>query len=173
MSTPLKRCLRYGGLLLGSSLAGALLWSGAMPPNALAGSELPAQVTFTSTSTALLAVNPAGDFISEARVVRGSRGAATGSFVVHNPSIERLDVRLRADPSSADLDAVLQVSVSAGNQTIYSGPLGGLRRKGTSTFTLEPDRSTRVSVRAWVPSSMGDVHQARVISVPLKLQATS
>ncbi len=173
MTTPLKRCLRYGGLLLGSCLAAALLWSGAMPPNALAGSELPAQVTFTSTSTALLAVNPAGDFISDARVLRGARGAATGSFVVHNPNIERLDVRLLAEPSSADLDAVLQVSIRAGNQTIYSGRLGGLRRKGTSTFTLEPDGTTGIAVRAWVPSSVGDVHQARVISVPLKLRATS
>lgn len=164
-----SRLARYAGLLTGCGLAAAVLWNGALPSNALAGSELPARITFTSEASELLSVKPSGTFISKQKVQRTPRRDAQGTFTVYNPA--GADVRARFVTSEdIPLGALMQVSIRAGSEAVFTGDLEKFRRDGSASFVLADKATISIEVRAWLPPSADLTHQGRTFRVRLQIQ---
>lgn len=146
-----ERMVMWLGLLIGVALAGVLVvdtWR--LPPGT---GVLGADVTVTLAPPGELAILP------ERRVVTATAlGAAptkshdTGSVGVRNLSGSTFDVSARALPSSRDLDDALSVAVRAGNRSLYSGTLDGLRAWTRQTFTLARGERTPLTVTVSIPT---------------------
>jgi hypothetical protein len=160
---------RVSGLLLGAGIALVALASWRMPP---AGGRLGADVRILSAPTGELDVSPAGPFLSVTNLEPGSPGGgALGELGVRNQTGSRLSVRVRLLPSTADLDALLRVRVSAGGERLLDGTLGGLRTWSAGAFHLSSGERRELHVQAWLPGTVRDGYQGRVEDVGLELRA--
>lgn len=160
---------RVSGLLLGAGVTLVALASWRMPP---AGGRLGADVRILSAPTGELDVSPSGPFLSANDLGPGSPdGGARGELAVRNQTGSPLSVRARLLPSASDLDALLRVRVSAGEERVLDGTLGELRTWSARAIHLAPGERRELHVQAWLPGTVRDGYQGRVEDVGLELRA--
>jgi hypothetical protein len=159
-----NRTARILGIGLGIALAAAALLSWRVP-----GGEhtLGADVRFEALQTGPVGVAPIQPFASSPSLLPGS--AVSGDVSLRNQTGTPLALRLRALPSTSDLNSLLRVRVSAGARSLYDGSLGGLRSAGTSPLRLAPGRSAAVHVTAALPASVRSGFEGRIVDVSLQV----
>jgi hypothetical protein len=159
-----NRVARVVGIGLGIALAAAALLSWRVP-----GGErtLGADVRFEALQTGPVGVTPIQSFASTPSLLPGK--AISGDVTLRNQTGTPLALRLRALPSTSDLNSLLVVRVSAGAKTLYDGSLGGLRSAGTSPLRLAPGRSGAVRVNASLPAGEHSGFEGRIVDVTLQI----
>jgi hypothetical protein len=163
MTSRSKAAARLTGLLIGCGLCVGFLLSGRLPDSS---GELPARLTLVSAPTSELAVSPAGRFLSQRELIPGApRAGARGTVSARNRTRAPLAVRLRALPSSGELDELLRIRITADGAGIFRGKLRRLRRWSARAFRLAARQGKRIELRAWLPSSVTDGYQARTVEL--------
>lgn len=157
---------RLIGLSVGLAVGLAFLVSSRVPQG---GGILGASLRLAASSTGELAVNPSGTFLS-ARLVPGADSGAQGTLEMTNQTGSRLLVRLRALPSDPDLDHVLRVEITAGNDPLFLGDLAQLRSWTEREITIARSQRRRLKFRTWIPAFVTDGYQARVEDVRLQFK---
>jgi hypothetical protein len=162
----IDRLARRLGAVLGICLAAAALISWRVP-----GGErtLGADVSVEALETGEVGVAPPRPFVSVPSLVPGA--SASGAVTLRNQTGVRLALRLRALPSTHDLDPILGVRVSSGGRTLYDGNLGGLRAAGARPLRLAPAESARIQVRASLPKGLRSGFQGRIVDVSLEIDS--
>ena len=127
----------------------------------------------TASPTAELAASPAGPLLTATRLVpRTRRSGAEGTAHVVNQTGRPLAVKLRALPSSGDLDELLMLELWADGQPLRRARLGQLRRFGRERFVLASGQTRRVRVRASLPSSVEHGYEGRIEDVRIEFDTT-
>jgi hypothetical protein len=163
----IDRIARLLGILLGVCVAAAALISWRVP-----GGErtLGADVRIEALQTGEVGVAPLHPFATAPSLLPGSSMA--GDVTVRNQTGVRLALRLRALPSTRELDSLLAVRVSAGARTLYDGDLGGLRTAGSQPLALNAARSSRLHVSASLPAGLRSGFQGRIVDVSLQIHTS-
>lgn len=154
------------GIALGVVLAGAALAAWRVPGGE---STLGADVRVDAVQTGEIGVSPLRPFVTAVSLVPGSQ--AGGSVALRNQTGVPLRVRVRALPSTADLDPLLQVHIGNGSQTLFSGSLGRLRRADSAPIALASGASRRLNVRVSLPAGVRSGYQARIVDVTLQIES--
>jgi hypothetical protein len=160
-----------GGLLLravafaaGFALVAAAVVSWRVP----AGDGRPgADVVIAVAPTGELALSRTGPVLHGSNLRGGDE--ASGTLELTNQTGSTLAVSTRALPSAADLDGLLQVSIAAGNELVFQGPLGALRQ-WTRPFLLDSGEARTLEVRAWLPET-DNGSEARVVNADLEFES--
>jgi hypothetical protein len=166
-TTSAPKAVRLLAPLIGFVLVAAALWSWRIPP---AGGALGTTVRFVASPPGEIAVTSSGDF-AVGRGLQPGSVAARGGLALANVSARPQSVRIRALPSSADLDDRLQVTLKAGRWTLVSGRLGDLRTWSTSAIVLPPRTRIALRTEAWLPRSVHDGYEAREVDVTVEIKA--
>jgi hypothetical protein len=135
------------------------------------GPALGAEVRIAAVPTGETSVSRVDPFLVGRKLRPGGRGSARGSVSVTNVAGIGRALRLRALPSAADLDDLLELSVSAGSKPLYLGALGGLRAWTKRTLTLASGAHARLAVRAWLRSGARHGYAGRIEDVRLELRS--
>jgi hypothetical protein len=131
---------------------------------------LGAEVRIAAVPTGELSVSRVDPFLVGRDLHPGGRKAA-GSVSVTNVTATERTIRLRALPSAADLDKLLEVSMSAGGKRLYHGPLGGLRRWTRESVAVASGKSEKLRVRASLPATPRHGYAGRIEDVQLELRS--
>ena len=159
---------RPSGFVLGLGAALVLVLEGQMPPGE---GTLGLDLRVSASPTAELAASPQGPLLTATRLVpRTSHSAAEGTAQLTNQTGRRLAVKLRAVPSSGDLDELLVLELWADGQPLRRARLGELRRFGRERFVLESGETQSLRVRASLPSSVERGYEGRIEDVQLDLE---
>lgn len=162
-----KISARLCGACAGLAVAAGLVISGLLPAGhaGLGG----ARVSATADPTGELGVEPGGRFFSSASLRPGPADGGTRAVTtVTNQTATVLAVRVRALRSSATLDDLARVELSAGGRSLVRGRLGRLRRWSSRSLRLQPGEGEELELHAWLPSSVQRDYASR--SVRLTLQ---
>jgi hypothetical protein len=154
------------GIALGVVLAGAALAAWRVPGGE---STLGADVRVDAVQTGEIGVSPLRPFVNASSLLPGSH--ADGAVAVRNQTGVPMRVRLRALPSTPDLDPLLRMRVDSGAQNLFTGSLGELRRAGSAAIALVPGASRRLSVRVSLPAGLRSGYQARIVDVTLQIDS--
>jgi hypothetical protein len=157
------------GLVAGVVLAVAALFVWRVPTVPV---DTGATVSFKAVPSGELSVSQSGTFLRAPALIPSSPGrGASAELVVANQSPANLAVTLRALPEASNLDDALHVKLSAGDATVYSGPLGGLRRWSERVLVFAPGASQLFTVRAWIPTTVESGWRGQKVDVSLQLKA--
>jgi len=139
--------VRRAGLVLGLTGAAAVLLAARVParPHGL-GLDL----TVVPAPTSQLTLRPGGPILTATGLRAG--GGSAGHVTLINPASRTQLLRVRALPSSHDLDRALMVQVTLEGRRLYSGPLGGLRTP-TRPAAIQSGDGLTLQVRVWLPPS--------------------
>lgn len=162
MTAPSRALPRAAGLLVGFALCGGLVVSGRTPESSERQSALNIGTYAPGDG---ISVYPAQNFISADNLAPGRDNSAHGSVTLRNGSPTPVAVRTRAFSETDDLDRLLRVQMKVGDQEVFEGKLGRLRRWTARRFKLIPGVLQRIRVRAWLPSSLTDGRQVRVADI--------
>jgi hypothetical protein len=135
------------------------------------GGTLGAEVRISAAPTGELSVSRVDPFLVGRDLHPSGRRTAAGSVSVTNLTATRRAFRLRALPSAADLDDLLEVSVLAGYKRLYHGPLGGLRRWTRAIAPLTSGETVKLGVRASLPATTRHGYAGRIEDVQLELRS--
>jgi hypothetical protein len=154
--------LRWLALIAGVAMVVSVVLTARVPRGTGMAS---ADVVFLAAPTGELGVSPVGAFLSGTGLVPSSE--SRGHLAVTNQTGKRLSVLVRALPESGDLDAVLRVQIASDGRRLFDGTLGDLRRG--ADVAVDPGVTARLDLRAWLPKSLRDGYQGRVVSVTFDL----
>jgi hypothetical protein len=132
---------------------------------------LGAEVRVSAVPTGELSVSRVDPFLVGRDLHPGGRKAATGSVAVTNVTATERTLGLRALPSASDLDDLLELSVSAGGERLYHGPLGGLRRWTRASAALASGEGVKLRVRASLPATARHGYAGRIEDIQLALRS--
>jgi hypothetical protein len=168
MTTKLSidRSARLAGILLGVGLAAVALVAWRVPRGER---TLGADVRMEALQTGPVGVAPLQPFLAKPSLLPGA--AVSGSVTLRNQTGVPLALRLRALPSTRDLNRMLVVKVSAGARALYDGSLEGLRTSGTGPLRLRSGQAQRVQVRASLPASLKSGYQGRIVDITLQIDS--
>jgi hypothetical protein len=153
------------GAVLGLGLAAAIVL--VARPSA-SGAGLTATVRFSIPPSAELATSPpAPRPVLVADSLRPGEGEAAGSFLLHNQTSRAMTLDFLARPSGTALNGLLQVRLTAAGQTLASGALQGMLGGSTGSLRLPSGATRRLELEVWMPSSVGDGYEGRLIHVSL------
>jgi hypothetical protein len=160
----LNAAARVAGALVGAGVALALLIA-ARPSASFA--RLPASASFTIPASGELAVTPpAGRPLLVARALTPGGASATASFTVRNQTGSMLELRFRARAGAHELDGLLHIRLRAGDRTLASTTLQGLRHGSSAGVRLRPGAARSISLEAWIPDAT-DEYEGRDVDVEL------
>jgi hypothetical protein len=159
--------VRTTGLLLGLAIALLAVLSWRIPAS---GGALGADLTFVATSSGELDLSPAGRFLTARGLAPGAE-PVVGDLEVSNQTGRRLTWRVRALPSTRELDRLAVVDLSTGGRVLYRGALGGLRRHGRRAFRLGSGASRALTARVWLRRGAGNGWRGRIVDVQLEVRA--
>jgi hypothetical protein len=154
------------GIALGVALAGAALAAWRVPGGE---STLGADVRVDAVQTGEIGVSPLRPFVTAVSLLPGAH--ADGNVALRNQTGVPLRVRLRALPSTPDLDPLLRVRIENGSQTLFTGSLGELRRADSAPVLLAPGASRKLSVRVSLPAGVRSGFQGRIVDVTLQIDS--
>jgi hypothetical protein len=154
------------GILLGVVLAGAALAAWRVPGGE---STLGADIRVDAVQTGEIGVSPVRPFVNAASLLPG--GSAAGHVALRNQTGVPLRVRLRALPSTPDLDSLAQMRIESGSRTLFTGSLGELRRAGTGPLALAPGASRKLHVGISLPTGLRSGYQGRIVDITLQLDS--
>jgi hypothetical protein len=165
------RFTRAIGAAIGLALVGALIV--ATRPAGGHGGVLPASLRFTATLDGAVAAEPAAPkpLLASGPMRPGSH--AQGGFALSNQTGETLAVRLRAKPSSTELDGTAQVRLQSGGVVLSEGTLQALRQGTPEAVKLPPGGAVRVRVTAWIPAEVETGYEGRNVAVALEPEEES
>lgn len=149
------------GFVLGVSLAVTAVLGWRLPRG---DGRLGADVAIAFLQTGELHLSSTTPSVQASRLQPG--GSADGTVEVSNIGPRRLSVAIDAEPSIPDLDQLLWIELTAAGKQIYRGPLGALR-EGSGRFTISPEQTRTISVRTWLPASVGSGFEGRIDQVNL------
>jgi hypothetical protein len=156
---------RTAGIATGLALAALLVLAFRVP----ASSELlGAGVRITAMAPGELHVPSSDAFLEVGKLTPGGE-PARASLPLRNVTRGPVDVRLRAQMATHELDHAVRVELRADGEKIASGTLSGLRR-WTPPLRLERADERTIRVRAWIPAGTDDTAGRRV-AVKLDLDA--
>lgn len=159
---------RVLGFGLGLGIAAVALVASSVPAG---NGEARAHLTMAAQASGELAFSTQAPFLSAADLAPRRSTPASGTLSVRNQTGGRLAIRLRALPSLPDLDDMLEVTVTAGGQPVFSGRLKELRGWTPRSFALDSGRSVPLEVHAWLPEDSADGYQGRVVDAPIEFRA--
>lgn len=160
--------MKSAGFGLGLLTAGVALAGWRIPEGS---GSLGTDLTVLALRSGELDVDPAGLVLAGTGMRPGPDAAgAHGRLRIRNQTGTRLAVRLRALPSSGDLDQMLALRISSRGTELYRGTLGGLRRWTRRPLGLAPGGERTLDLRAWLPASVGDGYRGRIEAVTLELR---
>lgn len=166
---PSLRWARAAGLVLGLSLAVAVVVGWRVPASE---GTLGLDLRIVANPSGELKVDPVGP-IAVGRGLEPREGRAVeGATAVTNQTPRELSVRLRALPTSKDLDDLLLLRVTVDGTPLDQTSLRRLRVGTPSAFTLAPGETRKLGVRAWLPASVRTGYQGRIEDVALEYTAT-
>jgi hypothetical protein len=150
---------------LGAGVALALLIA-ARPSASFA--RLPAGASFTIPVSGELAVTPsAGRPFLRARALTPGGAPASARFTVRNQTGSTLEVGFRADAVSHELDGLLRIRLRAGDRTLATTTLQGLRQGSAATVRLRSGAARSISLETWIPDATND-YEGRRVDVDLR-----
>ena len=155
------------GALTGIGLALAILAGASVAPGS---GRLGLDLTVALAPTGEVGVDQAGPLLAVAGMQEGP-GMASGALGIRNQTGRRLPFRLRARPSTRDADRTLIVRIASGEQVLYDGLLGGLRRGAQRALVLGAGEQRTLSMTARVAPGAGARTAGRIVDVMLELQA--
>jgi hypothetical protein len=160
--------VRAASASVGVAIAAALLVA-ARPGATVPG--LPASVRFTLMSPGSLQATPAppAPLLWAPRLEPGGRAVA--GFKLRNQSGRTLRIGLRAKPDSTSLDGLVRVRVDSGARVLADTTLQGLRRGSAAAITIRRAAVRRLRLQAWIPGTVTDGYQGRIVKVALVLTA--
>jgi|SRR5215207_9199932 len=169
MSSPSfdRRVAGICGFVAGVTLACAALVSVGTPAGA---SDSGLALAVRASQTGELAVSRAERPLAMRRDLRAGAGSATGATTVRNQTPKPLFVSVSARSETPDLDEAIAIAVRAGGRTVYRGSVRGLRR-GSASWAMVSGASTRLRVRAWIPSGARSGWQGRQVDLGLELSS--
>jgi hypothetical protein len=160
---------RAAGAAVGIAVAVALLV--ASQPSATIRA-LPASVDFTLSPPGTLAANPAppAPLLRATRLEPGTR-RTTASFRLQNQSGTTLRVGVRAKPDARSLDGIVRVRIGSGRRLLADTTLQGLRQGTPATVLMRSGASRHFDLEAWIPATVTDGYQGRIVQVALVVTA--
>ena len=153
---------RAVGFVLGVSLAISAVLGWRLPRGT---GRLGADVAVAFLQTGTLQLSSVTPLIN-ANDLQPGGATATGTVDVRNRSGSTLAVRVKAEPSIADLDPLLWIDVRASGTPLYHGTLGDLRG-GSRPFTISPLQRRTLQVRTWLPTDVSSGYDGRIDEVNL------
>ena len=146
-----ERVVRWAGFGLGLTLVISLLVVLRIPSG---DGSVGADVTFISLPPGELQIENAGPFlqINDMRPGTTEESGPSGSVHLTNIAPGPVEVRYRATPSTTTMSNDLQVSIRAGRDDLFRGPLASLGGWSPRSFYLGAGASTELDVAAWLPS---------------------
>lgn len=114
---------------------------------ASAGTALGMDLTIVATAPGELAVAPAGVVLRAHGLQRG-RAVVRGAMTLRNVTAVPVRVRVRALPSTRELDRALELSLTSRGRTIAAGSVAELRRWSRGRMTLGVRESAPLELRA-------------------------
>jgi hypothetical protein len=151
------------GAVLGLGLAVAIVLTAR--PSA-SGAGLTATARFSIRPSGELATSPpAPQPVLVADSLRPGKSRTAASFALHNQTPRAMTLNFAARPSGTALNGLLQVRLTAGGQTLASGALQGMLYGSTGSLRLPSGASRRLKLEAWMPASVGDGYEGRLIHV--------
>ncbi|MDX6653189.1 MAG: hypothetical protein QOJ38_1970 [Solirubrobacterales bacterium] len=129
---------------------------------------LTATVRFSIPVSGELTVTPAAPKpVLVAAGLRPGGNRAAGSFKVHNQTGRTMPLDFHARPSSAAINGLLQVRLSAAGRTLVRTSLQDMVRGGGGTLRLRSGATRQLTLAAWMPAGVGSGYEGRVIDVSL------
>ncbi len=126
----------------------------------------------SAVSSGELSASPAKPFVSTRDLRPSSRRAGeNGSATLTNVVAETVEVAVRAESSTPELDRLLRVSLMLDGRPWYEGSLAGLRREAVSGPRLASGRTATVRAKVWLPKSVRHGYEARRTDVALYFQS--
>lgn len=131
------------------------------------GGVLPASLRFTAVQDGAVAVLPAAPraLLDSGPMRPGSR--AKGRMRLTNETGKRLQVGIRATPSSTALDGTVHVRLIAAGRRIADTTLQALRQGSSGSVAIAPGGSASVRVIAWIPADVETGYEGRRVFVAL------
>jgi hypothetical protein len=165
----IDRQLAWLGFVAGLAVAAVLVLGWRVP----AGSgELGLELRVIVHSTGELGVSPAGEVAAAGGLRPGSaHDRVDARTTVTNQTSRPLLLRVRARPSSRDLDDSLTVTVRAGGRRLFRGPLGKLRSETRSGLRMAARTSVPLAISAHIPARVKTGYEARIEDLTLELRA--
>jgi hypothetical protein len=158
--------VKWAGLAAGAVLAVTLVVGWRVPA---ATGALGADVKLVADQPGELLLSASGSFLQGRGLVPGGPAAA-GSLGLRNITPRTLAVRVRARPSTPDLDGALQVELEDAGRAVAAGRLGSLRRWSRGALRIGPGERRRLAGRAFLRAGERN-HEGRIVDVTLELRA--
>jgi hypothetical protein len=162
---------RVAGAAVGVAIAAALLVA-ARPGAAVPG--LPAGVSFTLAPPGTLVAKPASPAsLLDARRLEPGGNRANANFRLRNQSGRTLWIGFRGMPDSTSLDGLVRVRLVSGARVLGDTTLQGFRRGSAATVSIRPGTSRHFRIQVWIPATVTDGFQGRIVKVTLDPTAST
>jgi len=138
------------------------------------GADRPgAHITLAPQRSSDLDVQPVAAPLARKLLVPSVRAAGVGGVLsARNATADWLQVTLRASTETRALDPLLRLRVRSHGRTVFSGPLGSLRR-GAPLGTLPSGATLPVHVQAWLAPDAGAGYAGRREQIALSFVTRS
>jgi hypothetical protein len=157
---------RATGVLAGLALCAAILEVSRVEPSTeLLGLHL----DVTLVGTGALAVPAPGPLVQVRNLLPGEDRAVEADGQVRNQTGRNMMVRLRAVPSTVEVDELLNLEIFAGDRLLYAGTLGRLREWTAESFQIGVGQLQPLRVRAHLPPTVTGGYQGRMERISLEL----
>lgn len=156
------------GAILGLSLAAlAVLWWRVPQGSGALGADL----TFVAHPSGELDVSPLEPFLVVTGLQPSKAQGPERWLNVRNQTGSELEVRVRATPSTRDLDRLLWLQLRTDDLELFRGPLGNLRNWTARFLALAPGETGELAVAVWLRASTASGYQGRVEDVGFEFRA--
>ena len=159
------RAARWAGLLTGLGLTVAAFVAWQLPAS---GQSLGTDLNVVAAPPGEVLVRPAAPALAARALVPGQ--SRTGTMTVTNITGRALEIRLRALPSSRDLDRDVDLTITDRGRALAGGSLGELREWSGRRLRLPVRATRRLRLSAHLRADAADA-AGRVVDVNLELDA--
>jgi len=123
----------------------------------------------TLAGTGALAVQTNEPLVQVRNLLPGENRFAEGVGEVRNETGRSMAVRVRAVPSTVEVDEMLNLEVFAGERLLYKGTLAGLRDWTAESFEVGVAEVEKVLVRAALAPGVTGGYQGRMERITIEM----
>jgi hypothetical protein len=156
--------VRAGCFLAGLAIAAVLVAGWRVPVQKAPGASL----RVTAAGTSELMSTPAHPFLVTSDLQPGDQ--VSRKVMLTNTMAQPLAVRVHAVPVNQDLDRLLMVKASAGDQTVFAGTLGELRHWSSRSFVVPTGAQTALQTSFWIAKSTRHGYEQRTGDIKLEFK---
>lgn len=161
-----KTTARITGVAAGLALCLAILDASRLQPS---DEPLGLHLDVTLVGTGALAVEAPSPLVQVRNLLPGDDRVVEADGLVRNETGRTMTVRLRAVPSTVEVDEILNLEIFAAERLVYAGTLGALREWTAESFEVGMGQVQTVRVRALLPATVTGGYEGRVERVSLEL----